>query len=81
MEKGYIDAVTVTVKDSAILVVISADTDGRLLDSVVKPVYESKEIALSELALDTDGAAFVKAFLFDAETGLSPLCPSKTIEY
>ena len=75
------EKVTVTVKDSAILVVISADTDGRLLDSVVKPVSESKEIALSELALDTDGAAFVKAFLFDADKGLSPLCPSKTIEY
>ena len=43
-----------------------------LVDSVVKPVPENKEITLSELALDTDGAAFVEVGNYTESKGFVP---------
>ncbi|MBE7059050.1 MAG: hypothetical protein E7387_08170 [Ruminococcaceae bacterium] len=62
------------------LLVTAVNENGKLLDIVVKNITENGTLSFSELGISTDGAEYVRAYLWDLLDGMTPVTTVKSVE-
>ena len=69
--------VSVTNADKALLIVASYSADGKLI-AVSFEKIEASDAQVKDMKLNTEGASFVKAFIWDSMSNPKPLCEPKS---
>ncbi len=73
------DAIIIKNLDEEAVLIVAGYSGNKLCDAKTISMEADAEMTLSEIGLDTNGAEFVKAFLWKDFKTLTPLCESKEI--